>query len=237
MRLSIDQFQRIYQVVSTTTDEIDRLTGVCAIIHGGKAEDYLKKTVSELAKYSVDISVPEGKALVSFNCQGKRFNVNHLVSTISAGDFIDLTAFTQTEQALVENMHEIMAIFCTHNPRWFGKKMTRVQVAKWLKSHCDISIAYPTAVFFFFALLEITETYRTLWNDGGNENTKESEKGNPRTLEQHYGWVVTLDRLTGGDRSNWDFYLNMNVIEFLNYLCYLKDKQKVAQLEMVKQKG
>lgn len=148
MRLSIDQFQRIYQVVSTTTDEIDRLTGVCAIIHGGKAEDYLKKTVSELAKYSVDISVPEGKALVSFNCQGKRFNVNHLVSTISAGDFIDLTAFTQTEQALVENMHEIMAIFCTHNPRWFGKKMTRVQVAKWLKSHCDISIAYPTAVFF-----------------------------------------------------------------------------------------
>lgn len=149
MHLSIRQFQDCYKVITSTTDDIDRLTGVCAIIHGGKAEDYLNKTPLELSKYSVDISVPEGKAPVTFYCQGKKFFVNHLISTYPAKtSIIDLSNLTKDIPTLIENMHVIMSLFTTHKPKWFGKAMNREQVAKWLQDHCDISVAYPTAVFF-----------------------------------------------------------------------------------------
>lgn len=40
-----------------------------------------------------------------------------------------------------------------------------------------------------------------------------------------YGWLATIDSVAE-NRTQWDFYLMMPVIEFLNYLCFLKDKNE-----------
>lgn len=41
----------------------------------------------------------------------------------------------------------------------------------------------------------------------------------------HWGWYYTLDNLSNNDRTKWDYFLDMNVIAFLNYIAYEKDKQ------------
>ena len=40
-----------------------------------------------------------------------------------------------------------------------------------------------------------------------------------------YGWLATVDSVAK-DRTQWDFYLNMPIVEFLNYLCFLRDKDE-----------
>ena len=40
---------------------------------------------------------------------------------------------------------------------------------------------------------------------------------------------MTLDWLSGGDRTKWDYYLNMNVLAFLNTIAFYKDKAKNAE--------
>ena len=39
-----------------------------------------------------------------------------------------------------------------------------------------------------------------------------------------YGWLYTVDNLTNGRPELWEFYFNMNIIEFLNRLAYQKAK-------------
>jgi hypothetical protein len=48
--------------------------------------------------------------------------------------------------------------------------------------------------------------------------------------------MKTLDSLSGGDRTKWDYYLDMNVIDFLNWLSFQKDKQRMAQLNAIHNK-
>ena len=53
--------------------------------------------------------------------------------------------------------------------------------------------------------------------DGGDE---------PVTFRSHWGWLATIDDLAKGDRSRWEYYLNMKLLEFFNALAFMKDKQE-----------
>jgi hypothetical protein len=46
--------------------------------------------------------------------------------------------------------------------------------------------------------------------------------------------VYTIDNLANNDRTKWDYFLEMNLIEFLNTLAYNKDKQDYIEDEMKK---
>ena len=39
-------------------------------------------------------------------------------------------------------------------------------------------------------------------------------------------WFQVLDNLSNNDRTKWDYFLNMNVIAFLNTLQYYRIKEK-----------
>jgi len=44
------------------------------------------------------------------------------------------------------------------------------------------------------------------------------------TFQSKYGWLYTVDNLTNGRPELWEFYFEMNIIEFLNRLAYQKAK-------------
>ena len=189
MQITLKQFQQIYTAVKTNEDEIDKLVNVCAILHGGKAEDYLNKTPLELSKYKVDIEMPEGKAPVTIKVSGHSFMVNHLPSTLTMAEFIDLTEYTKNEESIVQNMHHIIAIFCKPEKRWFKKTITeREQIANVLQNHLDIKVAYPTAVFF-------SSLYKSLLNRIRSYLMK---KQLPLLKEQHKVLQDLLKDITAG---------------------------------------
>lgn len=84
--------------------------------------------------------------------------------------------------------------------------------------------------FFLQCYKRFTTSYRGLFGKADERSESDSGERVERTENEkhldYWGWYVTLDSLSGKDRTKWDFYLNMNVVAFLNYLSYIKDKNK-----------
>lgn len=77
---------------------------------------------------------------------------------------------------------------------------------------------------------QFTARYKNLFGKGKRKSDGDSDGDDERTDEEkhleYWGWYVTIDKLSKGDRTKWDFYLNMNVVAFLNYLSFVKDKNR-----------
>ena len=43
-------------------------------------------------------------------------------------------------------------------------------------------------------------------------------------------WLKTIDGMAGGDRTKWNFFLNMTLVEFLNAVSFYNEKKR-AQTE------
>jgi hypothetical protein len=84
--------------------------------------------------------------------------------------------------------------------------------------------------FFLQRYRRFVSSYRGLFGKTNERSEDDNGERIERTEEQkhldYWSWYVTLDSLSGKDRSKWDFYLNMNVVAFLNYLSYIKDRNK-----------
>lgn len=63
-----------------------------------------------------------------------------------------------------------------------------------------------------------------MFDNGGEQDESEHIKGTG--FIEYWGWFVTLDNLTNNRRELWDYFLDMNIIEFLNTISFYKDKQQ-----------
>lgn len=78
--------------------------------------------------------------------------------------------------------------------------------------------------FFFETSKRLVSNYRNLFADRVDESGEEVESD--VTFSNHWGWIEIVDRLADKDRTKWDYFLNMNVIEFLNAVAYDVDRRK-----------
>lgn len=72
----------------------------------------------------------------------------------------------------------------------------------------------------------ISRQYPNLFGIGSGESTGESEANIGQTFETKWGWIVAINNLANNDRSKWEYYEDMNIIEFLNTLVFYKDKSE-----------
>jgi len=66
-----------------------------------------------------------------------------------------------------------------------------------------------------------TESVRKA-DEGGEGITRVTRVEFPKELM----WFQVLDNLSNNDRTKWDYFMNMNVIAFLNTLQYYRIKEK-----------
>jgi len=90
----------------------------------------------------------------------------------------------------------------------------------------DDALACSTSVhlcsFFFGSLSRIIEKYPLLF-EGGDEVNDAGVDKSPIV------WLEIVYRIVKGDRTKWDFILNMPLIEFLNSMAFYKAKTKERQ--------
>lgn len=69
--------------------------------------------------------------------------------------------------------------------------------------------------------------------EGGEEGIAQpSEDG--ETFHRKWGWVAHVDSVSEATHETWDKVWQMNVVEFLNIICYLKDKAEYKNKEIDK---
>ena len=78
--------------------------------------------------------------------------------------------------------------------------------------------------------------YAILFGLTDEESHEDNSEGSPEFVK-HWGWYYTLDSLSNNDRTKWDFFLDMNVVAFLNTLAYFKDKQDYIAEAQKKQRN
>ena len=88
--------------------------------------------------------------------------------------------------------------------------------------------ALPEIPFFLQFFNELIGSYGRLFNKGAEQGDEEDKENHVKlnTFQDVWGWQNTLDELANGKRRDWDYFIEMNVIEFLNTLSFYKDKQQ-----------
>ena len=76
-------------------------------------------------------------------------------------------------------------------------------------------------------LQKLVRSYRNLFDsESSNDEEGYGEDDEPITHAEHWGWLATIDQLARGERERWEYFLNMNIVEFFNTLAFNKDKNK-----------
>ena len=86
-----------------------------------------------------------------FKHNGYRWVVNYDITKLSAGDFISLSKLTESEESIIGNLPQLVAMFVKpYKLKWFKLKeveMDYEQKVEHIKS-INVGIVYPLCVFF-----------------------------------------------------------------------------------------
>jgi len=76
-------------------------------------------------------------------------------------------------------------------------------------------------------LQDISRQYSNLFSNGSGEGNS----GGKGTFREKWGWIAVVNDLSNNDRTKWDYFFKMNVIELLNTVTFYKDKYENDKAE------
>lgn len=74
-------------------------------------------------------------------------------------------------------------------------------------------------------MADLNKRYAGLFKREVDDDERDAKRGQ-QGLGKRYGWLVTLDNISGSRPETWSHYYEMRVVEFLNIVSYYKAKQK-----------
>lgn len=188
--ISIEKFPLIYDLIRDELDDNEKNIRILSILSDVNVNEIKKINIEGIKKlidkiqFVFKMEFPKEKH--KFKHNGYRWVVNYDITKISAGDFISLSKLTETEDSIINNLPQIVAVFIQpFQYRWFKIdpiEMDYTAKVNHLKT-VDVGTIYPIAVFFcsiIASLLVDIEDYlesqaqevRTiLMNELNNKNT------------------------------------------------------------------
>jgi hypothetical protein len=90
---------------------------------------------------------------------------------------------------------------------------------------------------------KINSGFPVLFNQGnwtvegqGTEEEGDGEDSGVSGFQDRWGWVANVDGVAQTIRTDWDSVYKMPAIEFLNIICYRRDKAEQERIELEKWK-
>lgn len=188
--ISIDKFPLIYDLIRDELDDNEKNIRILSILSDVNVNEIKKINIEGIKKlidkiqFVFKMEFPKEKH--KFKHNGYRWVVNYDITKISAGDFISLSKLTETEDSIINNLPQIVAVFIQpFQYRWFKIdpiEMDYTAKVNHLKT-VDVGTIYPIAVFFcsiIASLLVDIEDYlesqaqevkKILMNELNNKNT------------------------------------------------------------------
>lgn len=154
--ISIGKFPFIYDIVrDKEIDAIDREIRVISIITDIPVADIEKIRIDQLKELIKAVNfifhMEFPKAVEVFKHNGYKWIVNYDISKLNAGDFISLAKLTESEESIIANLPQLVAMFIKpYKLNWFKYKeveMDYKQRVEHIKS-MNVGIVYPLCVFF-----------------------------------------------------------------------------------------
>jgi hypothetical protein len=119
-----------------------------------KWTDFLKEQESVTIP---DISTFPDAWVTEFEVKGEKFFVNQYLTDWNTEQFISMSSLTKEKEAIVDNLHLILATMC------YKEKDEDVQMtefnrrAELFQLNLDVDVAYPIGFFFALLLVKLSE--------------------------------------------------------------------------------
>lgn len=154
--VSIESFPLIYDIIrDKDIDPIDREIRILSILSGLPVSEIEKISIDKLKElikavnFIVQMEFPKHQE--TFKHNGYRWVVNYDVSKLSAGDFISMSKLTESEEMIIQNLPQLVAMFVKpYKFNWFKFKEIEMEYSQRLNhiKTMSVGIVYPLCVFF-----------------------------------------------------------------------------------------
>ena len=157
--MNIKQYQGIYNAIKLGgDDEIRTAYNVMSVLTGKSIGEYRKMKWLDFVKEQEALEIPDITSfpdawVTEFECQGEKYFVNQYITDWNTEQFISMSSLTKEKEAIVDNLHLILATLC-YKDKDEDVQMTEFnRRADLFREHLDVDTAYP--IGFFFALLSV----------------------------------------------------------------------------------
>jgi hypothetical protein len=153
--VTLKQFMTVNKVKDI--EEIDREVSILSALTEQPKEiieqltlDSFKTAIAAISKLNIeelkDLAIPD-----DFTIGGKQYTICKSIDKWTAGQYIDITAFTKDADTIIENLHNIMAVVAIEKGCKYENHAERAEL---FLNKMTVDIAYPAA-FFFLNLYQI----------------------------------------------------------------------------------
>lgn len=154
--ISIEKFPLIYDIIrDKDIDPIDREIRVISILSDMPVADIEKIRIDKLKELIKTVNfvfkMDFPKPVEMFRHNGMRWVVSYDITKISAGDFISISKLTETEESIMSNLPQLVAMFVKpYKLNWFKLKEIEMSYEDRIKhiESMNVGIIYPLCVFF-----------------------------------------------------------------------------------------
>jgi hypothetical protein len=161
--MNIKQYQGLYNAIKLgDNNEIRTAYNVLSVLTGKPISEYKRMKWTDFLKEQESVTIPDISTfpdawVTEFEVKGERFFVNQYLTDWNTEQFISMSSLTKEKEAIVDNLHLILATMC------YKEKDEDVQMtefnrrAELFQSHLDVDTAYPIGFFFALLLVKLSE--------------------------------------------------------------------------------
>lgn len=181
MRITIKQFQELYEASKLELTELDQSILMVKILTGKTDYEIDKMKASKFNKLCAEIKkafdklnqdIDKEKPQKIVRVKGKYYLIHYELHKLSAGRYVDVATYSQD---IIPNLHKIMASIVTPlRWTWKGLRAAKYDGSTHSKRadeflNMDFSIAYHVCVFFYAVTLN---SIKTLSISGNSKEAK-----------------------------------------------------------------
>lgn len=209
-KMTIENYQELFRIQQSSFDEVDKMAlMVCCLfnIDAAKVDNMQPKKFLRLMQRLTNRFE---------NTQPKWYHKRKVkvdATTLTASEFVELQHWMKSD--VISNLNLIVAsiLLKKTNHKRDANRVLKSDVAKYLNDTLKL----------IESLKELLENYKGLFE---SDSDAESETHN---FIETYGWFFSIESVAEYLRITINDVYKIGVLEFLNSLSYLKNKQKYLQ--------
>jgi len=161
--MNIKTYQELYNAIKIgDNNEIRTAYNVLSVLTGKPISEYKRMKWTDFLKEQESVTIPDISTfpdawVTEFEVKGERFFVNQYLTDWNTEQFISMSSLTKEKEAIVDNLHLILATMC------YKEKDEDVQMtefnrrAELFQLNLDVDVAYPIGFFFALLLVKLSE--------------------------------------------------------------------------------
>jgi hypothetical protein len=165
--MNIKTYQGLYNAIKLgDNNEIRTAYNVMSVLTGKPISEYKRMKWTDFLKEQEGVTIPDISTfpdawVTDFEVQGEKFFVNQYLTDWNTEQFISMSSLTKEKEAIVDNLHLILATLC-YKEKDEDISMTEFnRRAELFREHLDVDTAYPIGFFFALLLLSLSQAIQS----------------------------------------------------------------------------